>query len=53
MDIERFARDLKNRGKSRATVARRLSTIFGFYRYAEEEGVIEHSPADAWSRFWR
>jgi site-specific recombinase XerD len=26
-------------------VARRLCTIVGFYRYAEEEGVIEHSPA--------
>ena len=32
-------------GKARATVARRLCTIVGFYRYAEEEGVIEHSPA--------
>jgi hypothetical protein len=31
--------------KARATVARRLCTIVGFYRYAEEEGVIEHSPA--------
>ena len=36
---------LEDRGKSRATVARRLCTIVGFYRYAEEEGVIEHSPA--------
>ena len=26
-------------------MARRLCTIVGFYRYAEEEGVIEHSPA--------
>ena len=31
--------------RPRATVARRLCTIVGFYRYAEEEGVIEHSPA--------
>jgi site-specific recombinase XerD len=45
MDIECFARDLEDHGKSRATVARRLCTICGFYRYAEEEGVIEHSPA--------
>jgi len=43
--IECFARDLEDRGKARATVARRLCTIVGFYRYAEEEGVIEHSPA--------
>jgi integrase len=35
----------RDRGKSRATVARRLCTIVGLYRYAEEEGVIEHSPA--------
>jgi len=45
VDIECFARDLEDRGKARATVARRLCTMFGFYRYAEEEGVIEHSPA--------
>ena len=31
--------------QARATVARRLCTIVGFYRYAEEEGLIEHSPA--------
>ena len=45
VDIECFARELEDRGKARATVARRLCTIVGFYRYAEEEGVIEHSPA--------
>jgi integrase/recombinase XerD len=45
VEIECFARDLEDRGKARATVARRLCTIVGFYRYAEEEGVIEHSPA--------
>lgn len=36
--IEAFAR-------SRATIARRLGTIVVFYRYTEEEGLIEHSPA--------
>jgi integrase/recombinase XerD len=45
MDIECFARDREDHGKATATVARRLCTICGFYRYAEEEGVIEHSPA--------
>ena len=45
VDIECFARDLEDRGKARATVARRLCTVVGFYRYAEEDGVIEHSPA--------
>ena len=45
VDIECFARDLEDCGRARATVARRLCTIVGFYRYTEEEGVIEHSPA--------
>ena len=45
VDIECFAREHEDRGKARATVARRLCTIVGFYRYAEEEGIIEHSPA--------
>ena len=45
VDIECFARHLEDAGKARATVARRLCTIVGFYRYAEEDGVIEHSPA--------
>jgi site-specific recombinase XerD len=31
-DIEGFARDLEARGRARATVTRRLSTIAGFYR---------------------
>ena len=44
-DIEGFARDLEARGRARATVTRRLSTIAGFYRYAVEEELLEHSPA--------
>jgi integrase/recombinase XerD len=31
-DIECFARDLEVRGRARATVARRLCTVAGFYR---------------------
>ena len=42
-DIEGFARDLEARG--RATVTRRLSTIAGFYKYAVEEELLDHSPA--------
>jgi integrase/recombinase XerD len=45
VDIECFARDLEARGRARATVARRLCTVTGFYRYAEEEGLIGRSPA--------
>lgn len=44
-DIECFARDLEARGRARATVARRLATVAGFYRYAEQEGLLERSPA--------
>src|SRR5438874_2792409 len=44
-DIECFARNLEDRGRARATVARRLCTVAGFYRYAEEEGLLERSPA--------
>ena len=40
-----FARDLEAHGRSRATIARRLCTVTCFYRYAEQEGLIEHSPA--------
>jgi integrase/recombinase XerD len=44
-DIECFARDLEARGRARATVTRRLSTIAGFYRYAVEEELLDHPPA--------
>jgi integrase/recombinase XerD len=44
-DIEGFARDLEARGRARATVTRRLCTIAGFYKYAVEEDLLEHSPA--------
>ena len=43
--IEAFARDLDDRRRARATVARRLCTVTSFYRYAEEEGMLAHSPA--------
>ena len=44
-DIECFARDLEARGRARATIIRRLCTIAGFYKYAVEEELLEHSPA--------
>ena len=43
-DIESFARDLEGRGRAWSTVTRRLCTIAGFYRYAVEEELLEHSP---------
>jgi integrase len=36
---------LERRGRGRATLARRLCTVTSFYRYAEEEGLLAHSPA--------
>src|ERR1022692_3206208 len=44
-DIETFARELEARGRARATVTRGLSTIAGFYKYAVEEELLDHSPA--------
>src|SRR5690242_11582601 len=44
-DIETFARELEALGRARATVTRRLCTIAGFYRYAVEEELLDHSPA--------
>src|SRR5262245_32779313 len=44
-DIECFARDLEARGRARATITRRVCTIAGFYRYAVEEELLDHSPA--------
>jgi len=44
-DIESFARQLQANGQARATVTRRLSTIAGFYKYAVEEELLDHSPA--------
>src|SRR3954452_19361343 len=42
--IEVYARALEDLGRSPATVARRLSTLAGFFRYGVEEDVIERSP---------
>jgi len=44
-DIECFARDLEARGRGRAAITRRLCTFAGFYRYAVEEELLDHSPA--------
>jgi integrase/recombinase XerD len=44
-DIEPYARYLKEAGRARATVARRLCTVAGFYRYAEEGRAGARLPA--------
>ena len=35
----------ESEGKAKATIARRLSTICGFYRYCTQERLIDHNPA--------
>jgi integrase/recombinase XerD len=42
-DIECFACDLEAYGRARATITRRLCAIAGFYRYAVEEDLLDHS----------
>ena len=42
-DTEGFARNLEARGRARATVTRRLSTIAGSCKYAVEEELLDHS----------
>lgn len=44
-DIERYARRLEADGLAAATVNRRLATITGFYRWANDEGLISGNPA--------
>ncbi|MDP9441859.1 MAG: site-specific integrase, partial [Actinomycetota bacterium] len=43
--LELFGRWMEENGKRRSTVARRLSTLASFYRYCEQEGLIERNPA--------
>ena len=45
VDIDSFRRDMEAVGRARATIARRLCTIAGFYRYAVEEELLDNSPA--------
>lgn len=42
--VEGYVRALEEQGRSRATIARRLSTLAGFYAYAADEGAITRSP---------
>ena len=44
--LELWARDMEAHGRAASTVARRLSTVAGFYRFAVIDGLVEHSPAE-------
>jgi len=43
--LELFGRSMEENGRMRSTVARRLSTLVSFYRYCDQEGLIERNPA--------
>jgi site-specific recombinase XerD len=43
--IELYGRWLEQQGRARSTIGRRLSTLVGFYRYCEQELILERSPA--------
>lgn len=43
--LELFARSLEARGLMPSTIARRLSALTSFYRYCEQEGHVERTPA--------
>ncbi len=43
--IEIFGREMESAGRMRSTVARRLSTIAGFYKYCHDEGLLDRNPA--------
>ncbi len=43
--IEIFGREMESAGKMRSTVARRMSTIAGFFKYCHDEGLLDRNPA--------
>ena len=43
--LELYGRWLEETGRMRSTVARRLSTLASFYKYCEQEQLVERSPA--------
>ncbi len=43
--LELFGRWMEENGRMRSTVARRLSTLASFYKYCEQEQVIDRNPA--------
>jgi integrase/recombinase XerD len=42
--LELFARWMEENGRMRSTVGRRLSTLASFYRYCEQEQLIDRNP---------
>ncbi len=43
--LELFGRWMEETGRMRSTVARRLSTLASFYKYCEQEQLVDRNPA--------
>lgn len=44
--VDLYTRQQLEQGAAPSSVSRRLSTLSGFYRYAQDEGLIGHNPVD-------
>ena len=42
--VDAYERSLEANGRSKATIARRLASLAGFYRYAVDEAILQRSP---------
>lgn len=45
-DVVSYVMDLKNDGKSKATINRKLSSIKAFFKYLIDTGMAQHNPVD-------
>lgn len=45
-NIVAYLLELKNSGKSKSTVSRKLASLRAFYRYLQNRGIIEENPTD-------
>ncbi len=43
--LELFGRWMEENGRMRSTVARRLSTLASFYKYCEQEQLVDRNPS--------
>ena len=45
-NVVAYLLELKNKGKSKATINRRLASIRSFYRYLYAKGLVNHNPTE-------
>jgi integrase/recombinase XerD len=46
-DLERYTKDLKDKGKSPATISRSIASMHRFFEFAMKEGRIFHDPSES------